>query len=53
MGDRIALVLTVPADRVAAVEAHLELIAREVLATSLTVEAGDAQAIALSKAQPQ
>ena len=50
VGDRITLVLTVPADRVAAVEAHLELIAREVLATSLTVEAGDAQAIALSRA---
>jgi isoleucyl-tRNA synthetase len=50
VGDRISLALTVPADRVPAVEVHLGLIAREVLATSLTVEAGDAQAIALSKA---
>jgi len=50
VGDRISLTLTVPADRVPAVEAHRDLIAGEVLATSLTVERGDAQAIALSKA---
>jgi isoleucyl-tRNA synthetase len=50
VGDRITLVLTLPQERVAAVEVHLDLIAREVLATSLTVEAGEAQAIALSKA---
>jgi isoleucyl-tRNA synthetase len=50
VGDRITLVLTVPGDRLEAVEVHLDLIAREVLATSLTVEAGDAQEIALSKA---
>ncbi len=50
VGDRISLVLTVPEDRVAAVETHLDLIAHEVLATSLTVEAGDAQAIAVVKA---
>jgi isoleucyl-tRNA synthetase len=50
VGDRIALVLTVPEDRVAAVEAHLDLIAREVLATSLTVEAGESQGIAVARA---
>ncbi len=50
VGDRISLVLTVPEDRVAAVETHLELIAHEVLATSLTVEAGDALAIAVVRA---
>jgi len=50
VGDRIALTLTVPTERVAAVDTHLELIAHEVLATSLTVEAGDAQAISLAKA---
>lgn len=41
VGDRIALVLTVPAERVAAVEAHRELIATETLALELEVVAGD------------
>ncbi len=50
VGDRISLVLTVTQDRVAAVETHLDLIAHEVLATSLTVEAGDAQAIEVARA---
>ena len=50
VGDRITLVLTVPQERVPAVEAHLELIAREVLATSLAVEAGDIQGIVVAKA---
>ena len=40
VADRIALELTVPAERVAAVEAHRELIARETLALELTVAAG-------------
>jgi len=40
VSDRIALELTVPADRVAAVEAHSELIARETLAVELVVVAG-------------
>lgn len=50
VGDRIALVLTVPADKVAAVETHRELIAGEVLATSFSVESGADQAIAVTKA---
>lgn len=41
VSDRIALTLTVPAERVAAVEAHRELIASETLALELEVEAGD------------
>ena len=49
VGDRIALSLTVPAERVPAVEAHRDLIAGEVLATSLDVTAGN-QAIAVAKA---
>ena len=49
VGDRIVLGLTVPAERVAAVEAHHELIAAEVLATTLTVAAGD-EAIDVAKA---
>lgn len=49
VGDRITLALTVPAERVAAVEAHRELISREVLATELTVTEG-ADAISLAKA---
>jgi len=50
VGDRIVLGLTVPENRVAAVEAHRELIAGEVLATTLTVTEGDAQAITVVKA---
>ncbi len=49
VGDRIVLGLTVPAERVAAVETHRELIAAEVLATTLTVAAGD-EAIDVAKA---
>ncbi|PKQ18731.1 MAG: hypothetical protein CVT68_01830, partial [Actinobacteria bacterium HGW-Actinobacteria-8] len=41
VGDRISLTLTVPAERIAAVEAHRDLIAGEVLATSLTVLTGE------------
>lgn len=41
VSDRIALHVTVPADKVAAVEAHRELVAGETLAVELTVEAGD------------
>ncbi|MCV2396069.1 isoleucine--tRNA ligase [Actinotalea sp. M2MS4P-6] len=40
VSDRIRLVLTVPADRVAAVEAHRDLISSETLARELVVEAG-------------
>ncbi len=41
VGDRIALTLTVPEDRVAAVERHRDLIAAEVLATVCEVSAGE------------
>jgi len=40
VGDRITVFLTVAPERVAAVQAHRELICAEVLATSLEVEAG-------------
>ncbi|MFD2025599.1 isoleucine--tRNA ligase [Promicromonospora aerolata] len=40
VADRIALDLTVPAEWVAAVEEHRELVSRETLATELTVTAG-------------
>ncbi|WP_062202905.1 isoleucine--tRNA ligase [Demequina salsinemoris] len=49
VGDRIVLTLTVPAERVAAVETHRDLIAGEVLATEVVVTEGD-QAIAVAKA---
>ncbi len=41
VSDRIALTLRVPADKVAAVEAHRDLVAAETLALELTVEALD------------
>ena len=41
VSDRIDLELDVPAEHVAAVEAHRELIARETLAVSLTVSGAD------------
>ena len=40
VSDRIRLAVTVPADRVGAVQAHAEMIAAETLATEFTVEAG-------------
>ncbi|MDN4477239.1 isoleucine--tRNA ligase [Demequina sp. SYSU T00039] len=49
VADRIVLTLTVPAERVAAVEAHRELIAGETLAAELAVVEGE-QAIAVAKA---
>ena len=49
VADRIALALTVPAEWLAAVEEHRELVARETLATSLTVTAGAERAVALTK----
>ncbi|MGO1510314.1 MAG: isoleucine--tRNA ligase [Actinomycetales bacterium] len=45
VADRIALTLTVPADRVDAVEAHRELVMNETLSLELTVSAGDDDAI--------
>src|SRR5690606_12725034 len=44
VSDRVALELTVPADRVGAVEVHGELISRETLATQLEVSAGEVEA---------
>ncbi len=41
VADRIDLTLTVPADQVAAVEAHREFVAAETLATGLSVVPGD------------
>jgi len=50
VGDRIALTVTVPAERVGAVRTHEELIAGEVLATSVEVREGDAVSVAVAKA---
>ncbi len=41
VSDRIALTLTVPADKVDAVRAHAEMIAAETLAVAMTVQGGD------------
>jgi len=49
VGDRIALTLTVPGERVAAVKTHEELIAREVLATSFEVREGDSVTVEVAK----
>src|SRR5450756_1525122 len=56
VSDRIRLALTVPADKVAAVAAHRDLIARETLAqdpvtgaSQVTVTAGDELAVGVSK----
>jgi len=56
VSDRIRLTLTVPADKVAAVAAHQDLIARETLAqdpstgaSQATVTAGDELAVGVSK----
>ncbi|GHH74569.1 isoleucine--tRNA ligase [Promicromonospora soli] len=50
VADRIDLDLTVPAEWVAAVEEHRELVSRETLATSVTVTAGDERAVSVTKA---
>ncbi len=42
VADRIALHLDVPAEHVAAVEAHRDVVAAETLATSVTVQRTDA-----------
>jgi len=42
VSDRIALTLRVPADKVAAVDAHRDLVAAETLALELVVESVDA-----------
>ena len=50
VSDRIALTLGVPADQVAAVEAHRDFVARETLATSLVVREADEVSVALEVA---
>ena len=47
VSDRIALELTVPAERRAAVEAHRELLARETLAVEISVTEGAELAVAV------
>ncbi|MDC4233162.1 isoleucine--tRNA ligase [Actinomyces sp. B33] len=49
IADRIDLALTVPADRVAAVEAHREMICRETLALALSVETGEKLVVEVAK----
>ncbi|MGC4174729.1 isoleucine--tRNA ligase [Demequina sp.] len=49
VGDRIALTVTVPQERVSAVHTHEDLIAREVLATAFQVEAGSAVTVRVAK----
>ncbi|MCR6711385.1 MAG: isoleucine--tRNA ligase [Demequina sp.] len=49
VGDRIALTVTVPAERVGAVNTHQELIAGEVLATAFEVIEGDKVAVRVAK----
>ena len=53
VSDRIDLTVTVPAEQVAAVEAHRDLIAAETLSVTVTVETSgtDAHAVAVAKAQ--
>ncbi|MFJ3404004.1 isoleucine--tRNA ligase [Promicromonospora sp. NPDC090134] len=50
VADRITLDLTVPAEWVAAVEAHRDLVSRETLAATLTVSAGPERAVTVAKA---
>ncbi|SEJ50368.1 isoleucine--tRNA ligase [Demequina mangrovi] len=50
VSDRIVLTLTVPAERVAAVATHQELIAGEVLAVEVTVTEGADVAVEVAKA---
>jgi isoleucyl-tRNA synthetase len=50
VSDRISLALTVPADRVAAVERHRDMVAHETLAVRLTVAEGDVAAGAVAVA---
>lgn len=49
VADRIDLTLTVPAERLGALEAHREMIAHETLALSVSVEVADALSIAVRK----
>lgn len=53
VSDRIELTLSVPAEQVAAVEAHRDLIAAETLSVSVTVGSSstDAHSVAVAKAQ--
>ncbi|MBJ2329699.1 isoleucine--tRNA ligase [Schaalia cardiffensis] len=49
VADRIDLTLTVPAERVGAVETHREMIAHETLALSVSVEAGEKLSVSVAK----
>lgn len=49
IADRIKLTLVVPAENVAAVETHLEMIQRETLALEASVVAGDELSVAVEK----
>lgn len=49
VADRIDLTLTVPAERVGAVEAYREMIAHETLALSVSVEAGEKLSVSVAK----
>ncbi|OZB46924.1 MAG: isoleucine--tRNA ligase, partial [Cellulomonas sp. 14-74-6] len=51
VSDRIDLRLQVPADQVAAVEAHREFVARETLATSFEVTPGDELTVQVSRVE--
>ena len=48
VSDRIELVLEVPTERVASLEAHAQMIAHEVLATDLKVQAGSEDAVKIN-----
>ncbi|HEV6955194.1 MAG TPA: isoleucine--tRNA ligase [Promicromonospora sp.] len=50
VADRITLDLTVPAEWVAAVEEHRQLVSRETLATSVTVTEGETRTVTVTKA---
>ena len=49
VADRIDLRLTVPAERLGAVETHREMIAHETLALSVSVEAGEKLSVSVAK----
>ena len=48
VSDRIELVLEVPADQVQSAQAHVQMIAHEVLATELKVQAGAGDAVKIN-----
>ena len=48
VSDRIELVLEVPAEKVESAQAHVQMIAHEVLATELKVQAGADDAVKIN-----